>query len=73
VAEIVIIAGPNGAGKTTFAREYLIGSKGSWPFVNADEIVEEISNPLLPQASRLADTTFRTGSCADGFTRAFST
>ena len=50
MAQIVIIAGPNGAGKTSFATEYLVGSKAGWPFVNADEIVGELS--ALPAAQR---------------------
>lgn len=44
--KIMIIAGPNGAGKTSFATEYLTGAKRGWPFVNADEIVGEMSSRL---------------------------
>lgn len=55
---IIIIAGPNGAGKTALAREYLRTKAGDPPFVNGDDIAEEL-NPgrpeaVAPAAARLA-------------------
>ncbi len=38
---VTIIAGPNGSGKTTFAKKYLLLAEQ--PFLNADEIAQEIS------------------------------
>ncbi len=48
---LIIIAGPNGAGKTTFAREYLFADDRQFEFINADEIVIELTGRDPPASS----------------------
>ena len=50
---LIIIAGPNGAGKTTFAKEYLSAEDRPFEFVNADEIVRNLSTRSDIRAARL--------------------
>jgi predicted ABC-type ATPase len=45
---VVVLAGPNGAGKTTDARVLLPDLLGGAPFVTADIIEKEISEPGEP-------------------------
>jgi predicted ABC-type ATPase len=50
--EVIILAGPNGAGKTTFANEIIAASETGLSFVNADEIVRDVSVSKLPEGQR---------------------
>jgi predicted ABC-type ATPase len=43
--EIIIIAGPNGAGKTSFTNQYLLVPGELRPYVNADDIAQELARP----------------------------
>ena len=48
--EMIIVAGPNGAGKTTFAKMLLPRLKGSFQFINADEIESRLRT-MVPIAA----------------------